>query len=302
MVLKQPPSHRVIPCFDLLISCYDALIYTHTLLREIHAIAISMENPGAVRMPGQMPSLQQGGPSYTYLLFLAMLFFLMSGGGNNDPTADARLERAITRRTTELDRFNDFVHANASLPSTNNETLSWNNTFELGQWKEETIVQPLVDSILHSDPSSVYWRNVSGFLNGQYEALNVSLPTAMDKKKLQSKRGVFPWEIATPAKVYLKLKDLSPSDGADQVLDDHVSFVQGGIELRSSDDEVETSLDLQGLQCVFELIWSFQPCSFSDVQLPRQWFFLCAQSNSPFVIVSADLYADRCLQFLVNSH
>lgn len=212
-----------------------------------------MEAQSVPRMPGQLPTLQHGG-QYTYLLFLALLFFLMSGGGTNDPSSEARLEKAIERRTTELKRFDDYVHGNATL---SDNTTSWNNTFELGQWKTD-IVQPYVDQILHVDQRT-YWRNVSGFLNGEYEALNVSTQrteesTQTEETELQEKRGIFPWELGSQAKVYLKLKDQAPSDGLDMALDEHVSFVQGGIELRSRDDSVETSLDVQGLQCVTELL------------------------------------------------
>lgn len=205
----------------------------------------------------------------TYLLLLAFMFFMfvfdstarapkkttlltqlgrMSGSGS-DPRTEHRLQETITRKHAQHDRYRDWLYHNASHwqppPSKDNTTVElppWNQTFALQQWSDDK-VQVHLDALHLEQPDVPHWKNLTGFLKGQWEVMDIQLEGNETKWKEQRgdtfdwSHGKFEWNVRETERDYWSKDDESPS-----------TFLRGTVDFY--DQERTDGLDFDVLQCV----------------------------------------------------
>lgn len=215
---------------------------------------------------------QQGSGAYSYFLFLAFIFFLMSGGPTtiSDPGADVKLKAVIARRKVELAKFGDWYHGNAtapyvSPPDEENESKrpAWNNTFQLETFQpvtDQPIIKPLFDTLFAPSRAEndhrLYWQNVTGFIQGSWSYLDatsnsLSLPAHYNStEQIIDNRGTFPFTAAVSDRqsMYMKLTEKNASRGLDEDLDRQMRLMVGSMELRSASNDMVLELEVEGVQ------------------------------------------------------
>lgn len=183
----------------------------------------------------------------------------MSNSGP-DPRAESNLKQLITRRTAEHDRFRDWVYNNATewSPPPNedgsNVTLpSWNRTFELQDWHSDAVAQQL-EPIKLEQPDQPHWQNLTGFLKGEWQWLDVSLSTDLNQSTIDHRRGDFGWtkggKFEWNAKEVLRRPENGRKSKKTTAEDDKnkPTFLTGSVDLQQSSSSV--SLDIDALQYV----------------------------------------------------
>lgn len=174
-------------------------------------------------------------------------------GNTTDPRAEHRLEQAIDQRLAQRNRFRDWIYHNATEwhpPDKGNETQpipSWNQTFELEDWSNTSVEHELANLNLEQ-PDQPHWRNLTGFLKGEWEWLNVSLEgneTLWNEHRGSvdwQKGGKFEWN----ARENFRPDQEKHKRRKEEKEEQRTTFLRGTLELKAESDRV--NLDLDALQ------------------------------------------------------
>lgn len=173
-------------------------------------------------------------------------------GNSSDPRAEHRLKQLIERRKAEHDRFRDWVYHNATdwqpPPPKDNTTEpvpQWNLTFTPENWYNSS-VQQHVATLDMNQPDQPHWRNLTGFLKGEWEMLNVSLEG--NETLWSESRGNIDWhkggKFEWNARENLRPEQKNVKNDQQQ----RTSFLRGTIEIK--DEKDSSNLDMDCLQYV----------------------------------------------------
>jgi hypothetical protein len=245
-------------------------------------------------------SFQISSGSETHALHKFMFFMLQ--GPRQDPSAVYNLQATILKRTLEAERFRDWIFRNGTSAPGYNESIpllngtendihmtpTYNLSFHLPQL-QPAVLLPLVEQLHQQPEHPVYFKNVTGFLKGQWARLNVSLPdsiapinqtiwanmteetqTAYNASLPEQQRGYFNWSMTEDNNMEWNLREKEIKDDVHDIW-----FVRGGAEFKRGDRVVE--LDVDGVQCVSSKLCSPKLISH---QLSGERLVLCSSNRS----------------------